>query len=435
MSTDEQNSYLTSLLQTLSKSQAHALPWLNQLRLEAIEHAGKKSLPTTRDEEWRFTDISPLSKLPYQPVQQAQALQASDIAPFHIDEATTRLVFVDGCYAAELSSLPEQANITVGNLAELAEAHTETIQAHLGQHAQTQDSVFTALNTAFLHDGTLIILPHNAVYDTPIHLLHIATQQETSNYPRCLLIGEAGSQATIIEDFVSQQDVAYITNAVTEISLADNAQVHHVRVQRENNNAYHLARCTVSLAHASRYQSISIALGAKISRYDLNVKLTAETSECTVDGLALIAGDQLADTHTRIDHLKPHGTSHQQHKCIVDDSAHAVFNGKIMVHPKAQQTNSTQSSRNLLLTDRAHVDTKPQLEIFADDVKCAHGATVGQLDSEEIFYLKSRGLSESTARDLLTYAFAAEIIDRITVPSLRNKLEQTVLQRTQSTRK
>ncbi len=435
MSSDDQRSYLGNLLKTLSQSQGHALPWLNQLRLEAIDHVGTKNLPTTRDEEWRFTDISPLSKLPYQPAPQASKLQAIDIEDFYIDEATTRLVFVDGHYESALSNIPESVNITVGNMSELAETHAETIQAHLGQHAQSQDSVFTALNTAFLHDGALIILPRNTVCDTPIHLLFVATQQETTNYPRCLLIGEPSSQATVIEDYVTHQDASYITNAITEISLAENAHIHHARVQRENNAAYHIARCVVSLAHASHYQSISVALGARISRYDLNVKLTDETSECKIDGLALIAGEQLADTHTRIDHLKPHGTSHQQHKCIVDDAAHAVFNGKIMVHPKAQLTNSTQSSRNLLLTDRAHVDTKPQLEIFADDVKCAHGATVGQLDNEEIFYLKSRGLSESSARDLLTYAFAAEIIDRISVPSLKQKLEQTVLKRTQSTMK
>jgi len=191
-----------------------------------------------------------------------------------------------------------------------------------------------------------------------------------------------------------------------------------------------MANCAGSLAHGSNYQSVSISLGAQISRYNLNVQLVDEAAECTIDGLALISDNQLADTHTWIDHIKPNGISRQQHKCIVNDKAHAVFNGKIIVRPHAQQTNSSQSSRNLLLSKTAQIDTKPQLEIFADDVKCAHGATVGQLDQEEIFYLQSRGLSEATARSLLTYAFGAEIIDRIPVSSLRQQLAQTVLNQT-----
>jgi len=226
------------------------------------------------------------------------------------------------------------------------------------------------------------------------------------------------------------QEGAYFTNAVTEIAAADNATVKHVRVQRENGAAFHIANCAVSLAHASRYQAVSVSLGARISRYDLNVLQAAEGTECSVDGLALITDRQLADTHSMIDHAHPHGVSRQLHKCIADGASHAVFNGKIMVRHGAQRTDSSQSSRNLLLTAKARVDTKPQLEIFADDVKCAHGATVGQLDAEEVFYLRSRGLSELTARNLLTYAFGAEIIDRIPVATLKHTLEQTVLAHT-----
>jgi Fe-S cluster assembly protein SufD len=203
-----------------------------------------------------------------------------------------------------------------------------------------------------------------------------------------------------------------------------------VRVQRENGAAIHIANCAVSLARASRYQSVSVALGARISRYNLNVLQTAEGAECAIDGLALITDRQLADSHTCIDHARPHGVSRQLHKCIVDGAAHAVFNGKIMVRPGAQRTDSSQSSRNLLLTAKARVDTKPQLEIFADDVKCAHGATVGQLDAEEVFYLRSRGLSDAAARNLLTYAFGAEIIDRIPVATLKRRLERIVLAQT-----
>jgi Fe-S cluster assembly protein SufD len=265
----------------------------------------------------------------------------------------------------------------------------------------------------------------------PVHLLFIATQKEVASHPRCLLIAEPSSTVTVLEDYVTLQEETYITNTVTEIVLADNATVNHVRIQRDSKQSFHMANCSVSLARASRYHSVSITLGARISRYNLNVQLKDEGAECAADGLALISNHQLADTHTCIDHTKPHCTSRQLHKCIIDDAAHAVFNGKIMVRPGAQLTNSTQSNRNLLLTSKARIDTKPQLEIFANDVKCAHGATVGQLDNEEIFYLRSRGLSEVTARNLLTYAFGAEIIDRIPIASLKFRLEQTVLEQTQ----
>jgi Fe-S cluster assembly protein SufD len=244
------------------------------------------------------------------------------------------------------------------------------------------------------------------------------------------VVADAGSEVTVVEDFVALQDEAYFTNAVTEIAVGDGARVRHIRVQRDSGKAFHIANCAVTLARASRYQSVSVALGARISRYNLNVLQAAEGVECAIDGLALITDRQLADTHTSIDHAKPHGVSRQLHKCIVGGAAHAVFNGKIMVRPGAQLTDSSQSSRNLLLSDKAHVDTKPQLEIFADDVKCAHGATVGQLEAEEVFYLKSRGLPDAAARNLLTYAFGAEIIARIPVASLRHYLEQTVLAQT-----
>jgi len=306
------------------------------------------------------------------------------------------------------------------------------VQAHLGRLAGFERNAFTALNTAFLHDGALILVPRDLSLTAPVHLLFIATRKHAASYPRCLVVAEAGSAVTVVEDFVALENDAYFTNAVTEMALAGNAQVHHVRVQRDSAEAFHFANCAVSLAQASRYHSVSVALGARISRHNLGVLLAAEGAECSIDGLALIGGAQLADSHTLIDHAMPQGTSRQLHKCIVDGAARAVFNGNIMVRPGAQRTDSSQSSRNLLLSAKARVDTKPQLEIFADDVKCAHGATVGQLDVDEVFYLKSRGLSDTAARNLLTYAFGAEVIERIPVASLRNRLEQTVMAQTQA---
>ncbi|MDE2365333.1 MAG: Fe-S cluster assembly protein SufD [Betaproteobacteria bacterium] len=428
------NSYLESLLQGQPQLPPSPLGWFNQLRASAVDRAGTLQVPTTRDEEWRFTDISPLARVSFQPVRTVSSLQKEDIERFYLKEASTTLVFVDGTYVPELSTRSGDiggAGLAVTNLSAALTTHAKAIEPHLGRHAGFQDNLFAALNTAFLHDGALIVVPRNTAIEGPVHVLFIATRAESTSHPRCLLIAGAGSAVTMVEDYVTLQEGAYITNAVTEIAVGDNAQVNHTRLQRDSGQAFHVANCAVSLARASRYRSVSVAFGARISRYDLNVRLDAEGAECSVDGLALINGRQLADTHTCIDHAAPDGTSRQLHKCIIDGSAHGVFNGKIMVRPGAQRTDSSQSSRNLLLSGRAHIDTKPQLEIFADDVKCAHGATVGQLDNEELFYLKSRGLSEVAARNLLTYAFGAEIIDRIPIASLKHQLERMVLEQTQ----
>jgi Fe-S cluster assembly protein SufD len=422
--------YLESLLAGQPRLPASSLAWLNKLRAEAVDRVGVLTVPTIRDEEWRFTDLSPLTKLSFQPVRMPVGLKPADVERFRVEEATTRLVFVDGVHAPELSSVAPDGGVVVANLSAAGAAHAAAIDLHLGRHVEFRDSVFAALNTAFLHDGALVIVPRDVSAAAPVHLLFIATQEGAASYPRCLLVAESGSAVTVVEDYVALQPGTYFTNAVTEIALGDRAQVDHIRVQRDSGQAFHIANCAVSLANTSRYRSVSVALGARISRYDLNVLHTAEGAECTIDGLALIGERQLADTHTCIDHAKPHGVSRQVHKCIAGGAAHAVFNGKIIVRPDAQRSNSSQSSRNLLLTPKAHVDTKPQLEIFADDVKCAHGATVGQLDSEAVFYLTSRGLSHAAARDLLTYAFGAEIIDRIPVASLKLWLERAVLEQT-----
>ena len=435
MSVGADSKSLKNLLQGQSQLSASPLDRVNQLRTNAVNQVNALNLPTKHDEDWRFTDISPLTKISFQPVREASPLKNSDVEHFYLTEAVTRLVFIDGIYAPHLSTQIaepfKKSGVVVSSLAAASSENLAAIESHLGYHTELQDNIFAALNTSFLHEGALIIVPRNISVETPIHLLFIATQKEVSSHPRCLLIAEPNSRVTVIEDYVTLREETYITNTVAEFVLADSAHVNHVRIQRDSKEAFHIANCSVSLAQKSNYQSVSIAFGARISRYNLNVLLKGEGAECTADGLALISNRQLADTHACIDHIKPHCTSHQLHKCIIDDAAHAVFNGKIIVRPDAQLTNSTQSNRNLLLTSKARIDTKPQLEIFADDVKCAHGATIGQLDNEEIFYLKSRGLSEVTARDLLTYAFGAEVIERIPVASLKLRLEQVVHKQTQ----
>jgi Fe-S cluster assembly protein SufD len=411
-------------------------PWahVNALREQAHTALGALAMPTLRDEAWRFTDLAPLHRLTFQPVQAASRLQPEDIAPFGLDDAACRLVFVDGIYAPQLSSPATEGGVVVTDLPTAMATHAAVLQAQLGARQMLGDNLFAALNTAFLQDAAVVTVPRHVALAAPVHLLFVATQAGALSHPRCLVLAEAGSRVTLVEDYVALQDaayLAYLVNPVTEIVLADQAHVTHVRVQRDGRQAFHLANCAVSVGRSANYQSVSVAMGAQLSRYHLSVVL-GEGAECAVGGLALLAGSQLADTHSCIDHAQPHGTSRQLHKCIADGSAHAVFNGKVIVRPSAQRTDSAQSSRNLLLSGRAQVDTQPQLEIFADDVKCTHGATIGQLDAEEVFYLQSRGLAESAARQLLTYAFGAEILERIPVPSLKHQLQQRMLAQTGS---
>jgi len=417
---------------------SHDLPhspagWLNARRAQALERANALTVPTTRDEEWRFTDITPLTKIHFQPARSAAPLTPPDIARFVVPEAQCRLVFVDGLYAPDLSAVAGlPAGVRVTTLAAAAREQDALLEQHLARHVAYEHNVFAALNTAYLRDGVLVSIAKNQTYAAPVHVLFVATQKEVAAYPRCLVVSESGSECTVIEDYVSLTEDAYLTNAVTEIVVADGARVRHVRLQRESLGAFHIAHCTVKLEKDASYIANAVTLGARISRYSLDALQNGEGAEMKIDGLALISGRQLADTHTLMAHHRPNGRSAQVHKTIVGGAAHAVFNGKVYVAKGAQLTDSAQQSRNLLLSGRAHVDTKPQLEIFADDVKCAHGATVGQLDAEQLFYLKSRGLPDQTARNLLTYAFGAELIDRIPVPSLVAQLEKTVLEQTQA---
>ena len=402
--------------------------WLNARRAHALERANALTVPTTRDEEWRFTDISPLTRVPFRPAAGAGRPTMSEVARFVAPEATTRLVFVDGVFAPELSAtagLPY--GVVVSPLIAALQTHAAVIEPHLAQHAQFERDVFAALNTAHLRDGAFVWIARNQKCPTPVQVLYLSTQKDAAFYPRCLAVVEAGAECALVENYASLSESVYFNDAVTEVVAGEGARVQHVRVQREAGGAFHIGHCAVAVAKDAHYASHSVALGARISRLNLDVVQEGEGAEVQMDGLALIAGRQLADTHSLMDHAHPHGRCRQLHKCIVGGAAHAVFNGKIVVRPGAQLTDSSQQSRNLLLSDKAHVDTKPQLEIFADDVKCAHGAAVGRLDAEQLFYLRSRGVPESRARSLLTYAFAAEVLDRIPVPSLVESLEETVV--------
>lgn len=434
MTTEVVHPYVTTLLTGSDAVPKSPAAWLDALRAAALERANALSVPTTRDEEWRFTDLTPLTKLQVRPASAATALTAADIAGHVLPEAAARLVFVDGILAPQLGQAGQlPAGVTVLPLAEALKSHAALVEQYLGKMAGVKpagDGLFTALNTAFLNQGVFIHLAKGAALKAPLHLLFVAAGQDVAAHPRVLVVAESGAEGCVIEDYVAHGEVAGLTNAVTEIAVAPNASLRHIKLQRESQKAFHIGNCAVTLGKDARFASQAVTLGARLSRNNLAILQQGEGIEVAIDGLALIGGRQLADTHTLIDHLKPHGRCEQVHKTIVSGGAHAVFNGKVFVREGAQLTDSSQQSRNLLLSDKARVDTKPQLEIFADDVKCAHGAAVGQLDPEHLFYLKSRGLSKRAARNLLTYAFGAEIIDRIPVPTLVARLEKLVMQQT-----
>ena len=401
--------------------------WLERIRLEALEHAEVLNFPSARHDDWRFTDLSPLYLHGFHAVDSFARLTPSDIEKFLIPGAI-RLVFVDGCYAPELSDLTQVGTgVTVASLAE--RLGDRLVEVNFGRHAPCKQDAFVALNTNFFEDGAWVHVAKEAA--VPIHLLHVATKRETPSaiYPRCMVVMEPSSRATLIEDYVGLDGGIYFSNAVTEVVLREGAQLQHVRVQREGKNAFHVGHCSVVAGKNSLYTATSVALGARLSRHTLHVMQQGEGAEMHLNGLALISGRQIADTHTLIDHAAPRGKSIQLHKCIADGSAHAIFGGKIKVHVGAVGTDSAQSSRNLLLSDKARIDTQPQLEIFNDDVKCKHGATVGQLDEDALFFLKSRGLTEAQAKNLLTHAFADEIIVKISVPSLVESLSKAILKR------
>lgn len=401
--------------------------WLEQIRLEALEHAEVLNFPSARHDDWRFTDLSPLFLHGFHSVDSFAKLTQSDIEKFLIPGAI-RLVFVDGCYSSELSDLTRaKSGVSVASLAE--RLGDQLVEENFGRYSPYKQDAFVALNTNFFEDGAWVHVAKEVA--VPIHLLHVATKREAPSaiYPRCMVVMEPSSRATVVEDYVGLDDGIYFSNAVTEVVLKERAQLQHVRVQREEKNAFHVGHCSVESGRDSVYAAISVALGARLSRHTLHVTQQGEGAEVHLDGLALIAGRQIADTHTLIDHAVPKGKSVQLHKCIVDGSAHAIFSGKIMVHAGAVGTDSVQNSRNLLLSDKARIDTQPQLEIFNDDVSCKHGATVGQIDADALFFLRSRGFSEERARNLLTHAFAAEIIAKIPVPSLVESLGRTILER------
>jgi len=392
------------------------------LRLAAEARAEKLSLPTTKQEDWKYLDLSPLSDLAFKPAPAAEA----DIRDRILPEARGgRLVFVNGRpdpHHSCVSGLP--AGVRLMPLSQASEA-ASALGTVLDPAAM---DAFAALNTARFQEGAFLFVPRGVKVESPLHLLFLVKAEEpVFTLPRILIVLERGAELELIEEHAGEG--VYLNAPVVEVKLGENAQLRHERVQRQSPEAFHLGSLSADLARDPRYLSRTIAFGARLSRETPSARL-ATGAELALDGLALLDGIQAADTHSTILHAEPHAQSRQLHKAIVDGSARAIFNGRILVAKGAAGTDAQQQSRNLLLSDHARVDTKPQLEIENDDVKCAHGAAIGQLDADELFYLQSRGLDLAAAKNLLTYGFASDLLGRIPVPSLRRSLRQQVLART-----
>jgi len=432
--TDEKDLYLADF-ELFERAQADKSPaWLHSIRRSAMERFTRLGFPTTHDEEWRFTSLAALGKIPFQSLgSQPAQLKASTLDPFKIMNWTGHLMtFVNGRFSRERSSIRNlPSGVQLVSLAAALQSDSETLVSHLARYASYDEHAFAALNTAFIEDGALIVIPKDVVLDLPVHLLFISTHAEkpTVSHPRNLIVAGSNSQASIVESYVGSGEDVYFTNAVTEVVVNDNAIIDHYKLQRESLYAFHLSTLQVQQGRSSSFSTHSIALGGSLVRNDVNTVLNGEGAEAHLDGLYVVSGQQHVDNHTRIDHAKPHCSSRELYKGILDQRASGVFNGRIIVRPDAQKTDSRQTNKNLLLSDQALANTNPQLEIYADDVKCTHGATIGQMSADALFYLRARGIGLETARNLLTYAFANEITNRIKIEPLRAELEKILFSR------
>ena len=399
---------------------------IHKLRKEAIARFADIDFPDLHQEEWRFTDISPILKHNFTIPEKRSVPSKDEISRFMFDGMESHsIVFVNGFYSPELSSSSKLSDGTlIGSLSAAMKKDDGGTLKYFSNCSSDHFNVFTALNTAFTKDGAYICIPDGVAVDKPVHLIFIShAEGKTISQPRNLIIAGKNSQAKIIEHYVSTGNGVYFTNAVTALHLGESSNIEAVKIQEESPSAYHIATTEISLGSNANYESQAISLGANIYRHDLNVILNGEGGNAILEGLYLTSGSQLSDTHSLIDHAAPRCTSHEKYKGILDGKSRGVFNGKIMVRKGAQQTNSYQENRNIILSNDAKVDTKPQLEIFADDVKCSHGATVGQLSKESIFYLRSRGIGEEQAKLILIYAFANDVLRNIKVNEIRNSLE------------
>ena len=402
--------------------------WLDELRRAGIERFEKVGFPSPTEEHWRHTNFAPITRTVFELATQHESAQASDLArrASFGRQAACELVLVNGKVSAALSRLEKlPRGLTVGGLAASLETSDGLIRAHLARHADLNANPFVALNTGFIREGAFIHVSRGVTIEAPIHVIHVSTTgpAATVSHPRILFVQDANSEATFVESYVGTDGDRYFTNAVTEIAVADDARLDHCKLQQESLTAYHVATMQVHLGRQAVFISHSASMGSRLTRNDLNVILAGEFADATLNGLVLIGGEQHVDNHTLLQHEQPNCPSHELYKHVLDNKSSAVFKGKIFVQKGAQKTDSKQTSKSLLLSDDANMNSQPALEIYADDVKCTHGSTIGPVDEEMIFYLRSRGVSLDAARHLLTYAFAADVTRRIRVAPVRARIE------------
>jgi len=401
------------------------VPWIERLRRDGLERFGELGYPSVRLEDWKYTDVRPIEKRRFTVAESAVSVEPEAIAGYRLTGlAAHELVFVDGRFAPECSQVGElPAGVAVTGLAAIMDRAPGALEEHLGHYAPADANGFAALNTAFMTDGAYIALAAGTRVEAPIHLLFVSTGEGRAAHVRNLLVAGVDSRAVVVESHVSLGDGEHLTNAVTEMALERGAAVEHYKLARDGAKTYHIAGTHVHQQRDSRYTSHNVTLGGRLVRNDLGAVMHGEGGECNLNGLYITGGRQHVDNHTRIDHRAPDTTSREWYKGVLDGRSRSVFSGRIVVHPDAQHTDARQTNNNLLLSRDAEADSKPQLEIYADDVKCSHGSTVGQLDRDALFYLRSRAVDEAAARNLLVYAFAADLVQRMGLMPLRRQLE------------
>jgi Fe-S cluster assembly protein SufD len=408
--------WLENFTESAKSAAGRNLPWLRRLREDAFARFCEVGFPTTHDEDWRFTNVSAIARTAFQTSSDVR-LAKGDTAAWRVDDVAAMLVFVNGRFSAELSevnALPK--GVTVASLADRIEVAPEEVEKHLGKYANTQRDPFVALNTAFISDGAYVHLPRGVVVEAPIYLLYLSTKEDapTMTHPRNLIVAEDEAQVAVIEDYASVGGASVVlSNAVTELVAGESAVAQHYLIEREHLKAFNLSTLRIEQGRSANVASHSVLLGGGLVRNNVHPVLAGEGGECLINGLFLGTGSQHLDNYMHVEHAAPHCGSRQFYNGILDGQAHGVFHGRIVVHKPAQKTDAKQTNRNLLLSDDAQIDTKPQLEIYADDVKCTHGATIGQIEENALFYLQSRGISELEARKLLLMAFAEECVDRM----------------------
>ncbi|WP_198416411.1 Fe-S cluster assembly protein SufD [Cryobacterium sp. Hh38] len=407
--------------------------WLAEARVAALQWVGEHGFPTHKDEDWKYTGLAPILAVPF---DAATVASGSRVTAEMIDEAAVdlggpRLVFVNGHFSSEFSRVTGvPAGAVVTTLAAVLAAGPDRLEPFFA-HAPGVRHAFAAFNDALAEDGAFIHLPSGTIVDEPIQLVYFSDTGGVPliSSPRSVISADSDSRATIVETYAGIDSDVYCTNAVTELLLAEDAHIEHYKVQNEPTSAFHVALLSVRQGRGSRFSSRSIMLGASIARHEVRVQLDGVGAEVSLDGVYLPQGDQLHDNTIFVDHAATDCTSHQLYKGVLDGRAHGVFNGHIMVRHGADGTDANQKNKNLLLSDRAEVDTRPRLEIYTDDVKCTHGAAVGQMDEEALLYLQTRAIPLEAARGLLIYAFVHEMVDRIELDLLRAQLERVVATR------